>query len=203
MVIATGVFGGTFDPVHNAHLALAEAVRARLELDEVLFVPAGEPWLKPDHPLASAEDRVQMVRLAISGKPYFKVSTIEVERSGPSYTVDTIAELRGRRPGEELYFILGWDNLAELPRWREPSRLVRLCRLAAVPRPGYPLPDLKSLESAIPGISVRLVIMDKPNIDISSSVLRSRAALGLSIHDLVPESVERYIREHKLYLRGV
>ena len=196
-----GVLGGTFDPIHMGHLVLAEEVRARLDLAEILFVPAGQPWLKVGSPVSSAGHRVEMVRLAIADRPYFKLSTIEIERAGPTYTVDTIAELKAQLgAGDELFFILGRDNLAELPRWRQPSRLITMCRLVAVPRPGYPLPDLKALEASIPGLSQRVMLMDKPEIDISASAIRDRVARGLSIHHLVPEPVAGYIRQHKLYL---
>jgi len=196
-----GVLGGTFDPIHIGHLILAEEVRARLNLAEILFVPAGQPWLKVDSPILPAEHRMEMVRLAIADKPYFKLSTTEIERAGASYTVDTIAELKAKfGAGDELFFILGWDNLAELPLWQEPSRLIKMCRLAAVPRPSYPLPDLKALEAVIPGLSKRLIVLDKPEIDISASAIRNRVARGLSIRHLVPEAVERYISRNKLYL---
>jgi len=196
-----GVLGGTFDPIHIGHLILAGEVRARLNLAEILFAPTGQPWLKADSPVSPAEHRVEMVRLAIADKPYFKLSTMEIERVGPTYTVDTIAELKARLgAGDELFFILGWDNLAELSRWRQPSRLITMCRLVAVPRPGYPLPSLKALEASIPGLSQRVTLMDRPEIDISASAVRGRVAQGLSIHRLVPEPVERYIKEHKLYL---
>ena len=196
-----GVLGGTFDPIHIGHLILAEEVRARLNLAEILFVAAGQPWLKVDSPILPAEHRVEMVRLAIADKPCFKLSTMEIERAGPTYTVDTIAELKAQFGTEdELFFILGWDNLAELPRWRQPSRLIAMCRLVAVPRPGYPLSDLKALEAVIPGLSKRLIVLDRPEIDISASGIRDRVAQGLSIRHLVPEPVERYIKEHKLYL---
>ncbi|MBA7507316.1 putative nicotinate-nucleotide adenylyltransferase [subsurface metagenome] len=195
-----GVMGGTFDPIHIGHLIVAEEVRTRLDLAEVLFVPAGQPWLKPDSPVSAAEHRVQMVRLAIADKPYFRLSTTEIERAGYSYTVDTIAELLGQLgAGDELFFILGWDSLAELPKWHEPSRLIEMCHLVAVPRPGYPAPDLKALEVAIPGLSQNVMLMDKPEIDISASEIRNRVARGLSIHHLVPEPVESYIRQHRLY----
>jgi len=195
-----GVLGGTFDPIHNGHLVVAEEVRDQLKLSEVLFVPAGQPWLKPDSPIAVAEYRVQMVRLALAGKPYFKLSTLEIERGGPSYTVDTIAELQAQLGiGDELFFILGWENLVELPQWKEPARLVKMCRLVAVPRPGYPHPDLKALEAAIPGLSQRVIFLDRPQIDINASAIRSRVARGLSIEHFVPEAVDRYIHQHGLY----
>ena len=196
-----GVMGGTFDPIHKGHLIVAEEVRARLDLAEILFVPAGQPWLKANTPIAAAAHRIQMVRLAIADKPYCKLSTMEIERAGPSYTVDTIAELQGQLgAGDEIFFILGWENLAELPKWHEQSRLIKMCYLVAVPRPGYPAPDLKSLESDIPGLSQRVTLLDTPEIDISASTIRNRIAQGLSIAHLVPEPVERYIKEHWLYI---
>ena len=197
-----GVLGGTFDPIHMGHIVIAEEAKARLNLAEVLFVPAGLPWLRANSSLSAAEHRVQMVRLAIADKPYFKISTTEVERAGPSYTVDTIAELKGQFGAEdELFFILGWDCLTELPKWREPSRLVAMCRLVAVPRVGSPAPDLRALEASIPGLAKRVILLDKPRVDISASGIRDRVAQGLSIEDLVPEPVERYIREQGLYTR--
>jgi len=196
-----GVLGGTFDPVHNGHLIVAEEVKTRLNLVEIIFVPAGQPWLKAAKPISSAEHRLQMLRLAIADKPYFKLSSIEIERTGPSYTVDTITELRNKfGSDDELFFILGWDSLAELPQWREPSRLIKMCYLVAVPRPGYPRPKLKTLEVIIRGLSQRVMLMKKPEIDISASAIRERVARGLSIRHLVPEPINRYIKEHKLYI---
>jgi len=196
-----GVLGGTFDPIHNGHIIVAEEVRARLNLAEVLFVPAGQPWLKEARPILAAEHRVQMVRLAIADKPCWKLAAMEVGRPGPSYTVDTITELQAQLgTGDELFFILGWDNLAQLPQWREPSRLIEMCRLVAVPRPGYSLPDLNSLEAVIPGLSRRLILLEEPEIDIDATEIRDRVAQGLPISHLVPEPVDDYIRQHKLYL---
>jgi len=196
-----GVFGGTFDPIHNGHLIVAEQVRAQLDLVEVIFVPAGQPWLKEDSPILAAEHRLQMVRLAIVAEPCFKASTIEIDRLGPSYTVDTLNELQSQLgDGDELFFVLGWDNLAQLPQWKEPSRLIEMCRLVAVPRPGHPLPDLSSLEAFIPGLSQRLIIMREPEMAISATDIRDRVDRGLSIRHLVPEPVDEYIRQHRVYL---
>ena len=195
-----GVLGGTFDPIHNGHLIVAEETKVRLNLAEVLFVPAGLPWLRMDSPISAAEHRVHMVRLAIGDKPYCKLSTMEIERAGPSYTVDTIAELRGQlEAGSELFFILGWDCLAELSKWREPERLIKMCYLVAVPRVGCSVPDLKSMEAVIHGLAQRVILLDTPEVDITASVIRDRVAQGLSISHLVPESVDRYIREQGLY----
>ena len=196
-----GVLGGTFDPIHLGHLKVAEEVTARLNLAEIIFMPAGQPWLKASNVISPAEHRVEMVRLALAGKPNFKLSTMEVERAGPTYTVDTMAELRHELGSEhELFFILGWDDLNQLPGWREPSRLIKLCRLVAVPRVDYPPPDLGSLEAILPGLSQRVILLDSPRIDINATEIRKRVARGLSIRHLVPEPVERYIREHKLYI---
>jgi len=196
-----GVLGGTFNPIHNGHIIVAEETKAWLNLVEVLFVPTGQPWLKADSPILAAEHRVQMVHLAIADEPCFKLSTMEVDRAGPSYTVDTIAELQAQLGGgDELFFILGWDSLNQLPQWREPSRLVKMCNLVAVPRPGYPRPDLNALEAVIFGLSQRLILLDKPEVDIDATGIRERVARGLSIRHLVPGSVDEYIRQHKLYI---
>jgi nicotinate (nicotinamide) nucleotide adenylyltransferase len=196
----TGILGGTFDPIHNGHLAIAEEARAYLNLTEVLFLPAGQPWMKSDKPISAAAQRIEMIRLAIRPEPRFKLSTMEVEYEGPSYSVDTIARMKATSAkASDLYFIIGWDNLNKLPLWKEPARLIEMCFLAAVPRPGYDRPDMKKLEAAIPGISRKVILMDKPRIDISATDIRSKVAQGLSINGLVPEAVEKYIKENGLY----
>lgn len=195
-----GVLGGTFNPIHNGHLAVAGEARSRLELNEVLFVPASQPWRKSGAPILSAKDRVDMVRLAIASMPCYRLSLVEVNREGPSYTLDTLSELRvGLSNGDEVFFILGWDSLADLPNWRAPERIIRLCRLVAVPRPGCPRPDMASLEAKVPGLSQSVIMLDKPVVDVSASGIRERVARGLSIRGLVPEAVADYIREHRLY----
>ncbi len=132
-----GVLGGTFDPVHRGHIMMAEEAMKSLGLSEVLLVPAGQPISKMKDRLTPAEHRLQMLRLAVAEKPHLKVSTMEIERPGPSYTVDTIAELRKKYGSQdEIFFILGWDSLAQLPDWREPARIISMCSLVAVPRPG-------------------------------------------------------------------
>jgi len=195
-----GVLGGTFDPIHIGHLKVAEEVTASLKLSEVIFMPAGQPWLKADNLISPAEHRLEMMRLTLAGKSNFKLSTMEVERPGPTYTVDTMAELsRQLGEGDELFFILGWDNLTQLPQWHEPSRLIKFCRLVAVPRVDFPPPDLASLDAVIPGLSQRVILLDAPHIDVNASEIRQMVREGLSIHNLVPEPVERYIKEHGLY----
>lgn len=195
-----GVLGGTFDPIHLGHIKVAEEVISRLALDEIIFMPAGQPWLKEGNPISPARHRLEMVRLAIADKPNFKLSTMEIDRPGPTYTVDSMAELRRKfGPEAELFFIMGWDNLEQLPRWHKPSELILLCRLVAVPRVDFPPPDLNALEAAIPGLSQRVIMLDSPRIDINASEIRRMVREGLSIHNLVPEAVERYIKKHRLY----
>ena len=196
-----GILGGTFDPVHNGHLAVAEQVRALLKLEEVVFVPAGQPWLKTGRSITSAEQRIKMLQLAITGKSYFRLSAMEIERAGPSYTVDTITRMKAQLGIEdELVFIIGWDKLYELHLWKDLPRLLEACRLAAVPRPGYSLPDLTNLEAAIPGAAQRVELLDMPLMDVSASEIRRRVARGQSISALVPQAVAQYIKRHKLYI---
>ncbi len=200
-----GVLGGTFDPIHLGHLIIAEEARIKLSLSEVLFVPAGQPWLKVDRAVTPAIHRAEMVRRAISTNPYFKLCPLEVERSGPSYTVDTIMMLQKQMGGEaRFFFILGHDVLGDLSLWKEPNKLVQVCRLVVAPRCGKGFPalssDLKSLEEAIPGVVDDIIQLDTPVIGISSSEIRRRLAQGLSIRYLVTEEVEKYILERKIYL---
>jgi nicotinate-nucleotide adenylyltransferase len=198
--VRLGVLGGTFDPPHVGHLILAEEARTRLQLEKVLFVPAGDPWRKAGQEITPAEHRLAMVRLLLGSDPYFEVSTLEVERRGPSYTVDTLEALRQQYgPGLELYFILGEDALRDLPNWKEPARIVSLARLAAAPRPAERGWATADLEAAVPGISERIVTLPMPTIDISSTALRERARAGLSLRYLVPLGLEEYIRHHRLY----
>ena len=195
-----GILGGTFDPIHLGHLVVAEEVRRRLKLDEVLFVPAGMPYLKVDHHVTSAAHRLAMLKLALAAYPCFKISTIEIDRPGPSYSVDTISQLKVEFVGSDLYFVLGWDNLEELPRWHEPERLLEWCRLVAVPRVGCPVPNLAALDKVLPGLRDNVIMLSEPLVDISASLIRERVAKGLPIDHLVPEAVARYIREKGLYL---
>jgi len=195
-----GVLGGTFDPVHIGHLIIAEAVRVQLRLEKVLFVPAGQPWLKLQHLITPAGYRVEMLRLAILPNLYFELSDVEVERSGPSYTIDTMVELRNRLGAQaDLFFILGCDALAQFAEWKEPSKLIQLCRLAVVPRANLAFSALEDLERHIPGIIDRVSYVATPIIDISSSQIRERVARGLSIRYLVPDKVEEYIAQRRLY----
>ena len=194
-----GILGGTFDPIHIGHLILAEEVRVQLKLEEVLFVPTGQPWLKAERSITPAFHRVEMVRRAIANNSCFSLCTLEIERTGPSYTVDTLLSLREQLGAEaNFFFILGRDTLADLPLWKEPNRLIQMCRLVVVPRLGTSV-DLDYIEEAIPGIKNNIIQLDMPVIEISSSGIRQRVAQGLSIRYLVPAEVEEYIVEQKLY----
>ncbi len=148
-----GVFGGTFDPIHLGHLAAARSIQTTLKLDKVIFVPAGQPWMKAGTPVSPVKDRVEMVRLAVARRKAFELSTIEADRPGPSYAVDTMDTLRRQLgSGSDLFFLLGSDALMDIAKWREPQRLIQLCQLVAFARPGVPtLPGWRTLEAAVPG----------------------------------------------------
>jgi nicotinate-nucleotide adenylyltransferase len=181
-----GVFGGTFDPVHVGHLAIANAALESVPLDRVLFVPARRAPLKERGPVADEEDRLRMLELAVAGEPRFSVSRVELDRAGPSYTVDTLEELAG---GGDLFLILGSDAMANLPRWKDADRIAELATLTVAERPGAP----ERVGDA------PIVRFDAPRLDISSRELRARAARGLSLRYLVPEPVWRHIEARGLY----
>jgi nicotinate-nucleotide adenylyltransferase len=197
-----GVLGGTFDPIHLAHLAAAEEVRVRIALERVLFVPAGLPPHKLHVNVTPTEHRLKMVELAIADNPHFTLSRVDIDRFGPSYTVDTIELLHDEYgPDAELYFIMGSDSLAELLTWHKPERLIRLCRIVALTRPGHRV-DLKELNRLLPGAIARVQLLDMPLLEISGTDLQRRVRAGLSIKYLVPPAVETYIRQHGLYQQG-
>jgi nicotinate-nucleotide adenylyltransferase len=197
--------GGTFDPIHQGHLAIATHVRDALGLERILFVPAARPPHKPAAAVSRIEDRVAMVRLAIARRPGFELSLIEVERPGPSYTADTVTELAareraaGRTP--DLTLILSDETFRDLPGWHAPEQLLASCRIAVVQRPGYAAPDRSWLAAQAPGAADRVDFLEGPRLDISSTSIRKLVAEGRSIRDLVPPAVERYVAEHHLYRR--
>ncbi len=198
-----GILGGTFDPIHYAHLAIAEEVRVALDLTEIVFIPAGQPPHKPERTVTPAEHRLAMVQLAITSNPYFTYSRIEVDRPGPSYLVDTLHSLRTQWDNHtELYFIIGWDSLEELHTWYDPQGiLAQLTHLVAVGRPGYAQGNEYNtmLEARLPGIQQRLLVVSAPLLHISSTDLRQRVAEGRPIKYQTPETVEQYIVAHNLY----
>lgn len=194
-----GVLGGTFDPIHLGHLLLAEETRQRLGLEKVLFVPAGQPYMRPAHPIATARDRFAMAELAVQGNPAFEASRIEVDRPGPTYSVDTLQELHMRYGlGTEIFFILGQDAFLELPGWKSPEKLVTLCTLAVVPRPGA-APLKAGGEWSFGSVHAKVTVLGSPLIGISSTEVRRRISTGTSVRYWVPTSVEQYIKTHRLY----
>jgi nicotinate-nucleotide adenylyltransferase len=193
-----GVLGGTFNPIHHAHLFSAEVAAAGFHLDCVLLVPAGQNPLKAAGTVPAAA-RVEMTRLAAAGNPLLEVSTVDVDRPPPSYTVDTMARLARERPHADLYLIVGADTLPDFPEWREPRRLLTLCQLIVVSRPGYPLEVPAAVEKALGALAERIHLQPMPELDISATDLRRRFATGEPVRYLLPEPVERFVRAHRLY----
>jgi nicotinate-nucleotide adenylyltransferase len=194
-----GVLGGTFDPVHIGHLILAEEARDQLGLAMVYFVPAGDPPHKRDRRLAPVEDRLRMIELAIAGNPAFRASRIDADRPGPHYTLDMVRIFQQQLPpGGELYFLMGYDSLIELPHWHQPAELVAACRLVALTRYAVPL-DWDYLESKLPGIRGRVTLLDMPELEIASHQIQARVRQEKTIRYLVPEEVREYIAQRGLY----
>ena len=195
-----GVLGGSFDPVHMAHLLVAETVREALSLDLVLFVPTGVQPLKQGRPVTPAEHRVKMLELATHGNPCFGISRVDVDREGPSYTVDTVRHLREEWGGEglQMWFILGADSFASFPMWRDPLGILSQTRLAVVWRPGVRA-DPVVLEGRLPGIGASVDWVDAPRLEISATDIRQRVAAGGSIRYRVPGTVREYIEANGLY----
>jgi nicotinate-nucleotide adenylyltransferase len=198
-----GVLGGTFDPVHYGHLVVAEEVYATLQLTEIVFVPTGQPPHKMDVEITSAEHRLKMLELAIASNPHFTISRVDLDRPGPSYTVDML-QLLHEEWGEQtaIYFIIGGDSLEDLLGWHDASGILeQLTHIVAVRRPGYIESETYYdwLEARLPGIKQRLLVVDTPQLDISASDLRKRVAEGRPIKYQTPESVESYIVQYGLY----
>lgn len=197
-----GLFGGSFDPIHIGHLLIAEYAREQFGLTEVRFIPAAISPLKQDSPPTDAKHRVEMVRLAIGGNAHFKLDERELKRVGPSYTVETLAEIKSEAPEAELFFIMGADSLADLPAWREPERICQLAYLAIALRGGRPAPDLDQLRRYLPQDQIATAaehILALPQLEISSTDIRQRIRNGKSIRYQVPAAVDAYIAAAKLY----
>jgi nicotinate-nucleotide adenylyltransferase len=191
-----GIMGGTFDPIHHGHLVAAEEARWQFRLDQVLFIPTGQPWQKPAG-VSPAEDRYLMTAIATASNPAFAVSRLEVDTPGPSYTVDTLRRLRAELPeGTRLLFIGGADLLQQLLTWKEPEQVLELAELIAATRPDF---DVDDVVQKVPGAAGRVHRMEIPALAISSSDIRARVARGDPIEYLVPEGVARYIQKRALY----
>ena len=198
-MIRLGLLGGTFDPPHYGHLLAAQEVAWRLNIDRVLFLPARQNPLKRGEASSSAEDRCEMVALAVADNPTFELSRLDLDRPPPSYTADLLRALQA--PEHELFFLVGADILPELPKWREPQQIVQLARLVVVNRPGAPPPDLERVETVLPGVRERVERVQIPGVDVSSREIRKRVAAGRPIRYLTPPAVERYIMDRRLYRR--
>lgn len=196
---AIGIFGGTFDPIHVAHLAVAEAARDAVGLTRVVFVPAGEPPHKRGRTISAAADRLAMVRAGVAGNDGFAVSRMELDRDGPSFTVDTLRDLRAGEPSADFALVLSAEAFLELPTWHEPAAILELAALIVAPRDGYPDASPDFLERHFPGVPARAVFLDGPRMRLSASELRARAAGGRSLRYLVPDAVAAYIGDHALY----
>jgi nicotinate-nucleotide adenylyltransferase len=197
-----GVFGGTFDPVHYGHLIVAEQCREQGRLDEVWFVPSPRPPHKPEHQTTRFEQRVEMLSLAIAGNATFRADELEKERTGPSYTADTLAELRRRHPADEFFLLIGSDTLIDLPGWYQPRRVVESASLLVARRPGHevmPAEELRARLQLPEPTPLRMEVVEAPLIDISSRDLRRRAAAGRSLRYFLPRAVEVYVQDKKLY----
>ena len=196
-----GIMGGSFDPIHVAHLIMADTAREALGLDLVLFLPAGSQPLKQGKPVTPAEQRVEMLRLAIQDNPRFELSRVDVDREGLSYTADSLQELREEwgDPGETaLWFIIGSDSLVNFPKWHDPPRILAQTRLAVVRRPTF-ASDMAALEAQVPGITNAIDWVDAPLLEISATDIRRRVREGRSIRYRVPEAVRAYIEHNGLY----
>jgi nicotinate-nucleotide adenylyltransferase len=192
MTRRVGIMGGTFDPIHHGHLVAASEVASLFSLDEVIFVPTGEPWQKSSRRVSEAEHRYLMTVIATASNPRFLVSRVDIDRAGPTYTTDTIRDIAEQRPGAELYFITGADALGQILSWKDASDALKLARFVGVTRPGYELSD-----AHLPSDSVTL--LDVPAMAISSSACRERVAAGQPVWYLVPDGVVQYINKHRLY----
>ena len=198
-VVRIGIMGGTFDPIHHGHLVAAEQAYDDLDLDMVIFMPAGRPAFKLDKRVSSGEDRYAMTLLATSDNPHFRASRFEIDREGVTYTADTLTRLRALYPEEvELYFITGADAIADIVRWKDAEVIARTAYLVAATRPGY---DLSKAESVIDvsGLPFDVTYLEVPALAISSSDLRQRVAAGQSLRYLTPDTVTGYIHKHRLY----
>jgi nicotinate-nucleotide adenylyltransferase len=187
--------GGTFDPIHHGHLVAASEVQSWFGLDEVVFVPTGEPWQKSSREVTSAEHRYLMTVIATASNPRFTVSRVDIDRAGPTYTIDTLRDLTASMPDADLFFITGADALQEIFTWRDAAELFELAQFVGCTRPGYEM-DMTTLEGIPPE---RVTILEIPALTISSTDCRERTAKGEPVWYLVPDGVVQYIAKHKLY----
>jgi nicotinate-nucleotide adenylyltransferase len=187
-----GIMGGTFDPIHHGHLVAASEVATLFDLEEVIFVPTGEPWQKSERRVSPAEHRYLMTVIATASNPRFWVSRVDIDRGGPTYTIDTIRDIEQQRPGAEFFFITGADALGQILSWKDAEETLRRAQFVGVTRPGYELSDAHLPTDAV-------TLLDVPAMAISSSDCRRRVAAGQPVWYLVPDGVVQYINKHRLY----
>jgi nicotinate-nucleotide adenylyltransferase len=196
-----GIFGGTFDPVHHAHLLLAEQCREQCELDEVWFIPAGSPPHKGSIGISAGKQRREMLDFAVAGHPAFVIKDLELHREGPSYTVETLRQLKTTHPDDEFFLIVGADSVRDLHTWREPEAILEMATLIGVNRPNISLPDLSELTQKFgETILSKILWVTMPGIDISSTDIRKRIREKKSVRFMTPRAVEVYIHNNRLYL---
>tara|TARA_Y100001001_G_scaffold77289_1_gene75197 strand:+ start:24 stop:617 length:594 start_codon:yes stop_codon:yes gene_type:complete len=193
--VFVGLFGGTFDPIHNGHIEAANSAHLILKLDKVIMVPAGDPYLKRTKLMASPKERYRMVSLAIQKIPSLEVSDIEIFRSGPSYTIDTVRELK--REGHEVIVLLGTDSIIEMDKWQDPDLLHSECEVVGLTRPGFQIDESKPYLSRQRKYSLRTIEVNSP--EISSTRVRNLIQDGVDVADLIPQEVNEYIKKEKLY----
>jgi nicotinate-nucleotide adenylyltransferase len=195
-----GLLGGTFDPPHIGHLILGEYAADALDLTRLLYIPAADPPHKQAEQKTPVEHRLEMLRLALNGNPHFAISRVDIDRAGPHYSLDTVQIVQAQYPEAELYFVMGSDSLRDLPLWHRPAELIRLCKLAVMRRPGAEVwPDMH--EQILPGLAERVVMIDSPLIEVSSTEIVRRLGEGCSVRYLLPDSVLAYIQQHNLYTK--
>lgn len=196
-----GIMGGTFNPIHNGHLTLAEHAYREYHLDEVMFIPSGKPSYKSGIWIASDKDRLEMVRLAIEDKPYFSLCTMEIERTGNTYTIDTMEQLQREHREDMYYFLIGADSLFDLKKWHRAEELLRVTRFIVATRNHANMQDLHNVaEQLTEQYGTEISFLNMPNIEISSTDIRAKLREGKSVSTIIPKSVEEYIRTYELYL---
>ena len=195
-----GVFGGTFDPIHIGHLIVAEEARYKLELEKVIFLPAGRPWFKSDRKITDGKLRLEMIKHATKDNPLFDVSDLELNREGSTYSVESIPKLKDDLGGNvDLYFLIGVDALADIHKWKQPAKLMEMCQIVGLTRPEYADFDWTDIDRKVVGASERIRIVEVSRIGVSSTDIRMMVQNGISVRYLVPDTVVRYIEERGLY----
>jgi len=195
-----GIMGGTFDPIHIGHLIVAEEARYQLGLAKIIFLPAGKPYFKKDRLVSETGHRLEMIKLGIKDNPLFEISDLELVRTGPTYSVDSMATLKKELgDGAELYFLIGLDALADIHKWKHPAELIEMCQIVGLTRPGYADLDWSEIEKKVAGASQKIKVIPVSQIGVSSSDIRMMVQNGVSVRYLVPDAVVSYIEEKGLY----